>query len=430
MLRTLQNSLKSIFNFDGKTKFNVALDICFLFFFFATVVTIPIFSFRTQFTIITWGLTIITFVVITLEMILFYKIKIDIIVASLILFLFSGLLSSAINGFKSFVLTPLLLNLVVIIIYVYLKGNPTIIKPTIYTIYIALSVFVMVYLVMYRKDVFSFNRERLGDAFGDQNDISLFLSLCFLFSAFFVLNSKLISKIFAALIGAFSFLCGASTGSKVFIITAVISLLVAIIVSFGKKRWYLSIIVIAALIILAAILFSLPFMANLKNRMLTFINSFFDIGYRSTSGVDSSSFDRYHLFRASFELFLTKPLLGYGVNGFQNANGFFNGWSHNNIGEFLSDFGLIGTILFNAPIIFSVICFYDKRTKNETIPSRLAFLIIVFFVCAMLSVAYTREKIYSYIIPVAFATLFNEKCFFEFSIKGKTMCFLTAKKGA
>ena len=410
--------LKSLFNFDykKKTKINVILDICFLLLFLATLVSIPLFSFKTKYTIITWILTIATFLIIGFEFILYYKIKIDYIVVSLFLFLVSALLSSALNGFIEFVFTPLLLNAVTIILYLYFKANNSIIKPSIAVIYLALCIFVFAYLVLYGKDVIAFNTERLGTLFGDQNDIALFLSLCFSISVFLVLKSKVIIKIFAALMIALSFLCGASTGSKIFILSLAITLLATIIISFGKKRWYLSIIIIVGLVVVLIILFSMPFMANLKKRLLTFISSFFDIGYNQTSGVDASSFDRFHLLKASFHLFLNKPLFGYGVNGFQTANGFLNGWSHNNLGEFLSDFGLVGTLLFNFPIILSIVSFILNKNNNSK-DKQMGLIIIIFFISAMISVAYTREKIYSFIIPISFALLFDKKSLFEFSIR-------------
>ena len=419
--------LKSLFNVDGKTKLNIVLDICFLTLFFATLVSIPIFSLKTKYTSITWILSILTFLIITIEFVFYYKIRIDIIVVSLILFLVSAIFSSAINGFKNFVPTPLLLNVATVIIYMYLKSNKNILKATFLAAYLALMVFVAVYLLMYGKDVITFNTERLGSLFGDQNDIALFLSLCFSISFYFVLKSKWYFKIVTILICVLSFLCGASTGSKIFIVSTTITLVTAIIVCFGKRRWYLSLIVISGIVVSSAVLFSMPFMSNLRNRLLTFINSFFDINYQSTTGVDSSSFDRYHLLKASFMLFLTKPLFGYGINGFQSANGFLNGWSHNNLGELLSDFGLIGTFLFNLPIVLSLYSFFSSH-KNRTSDKKIGFIILVFFISAMISVAYTREKIYSFIIPISFTYLYDENHFFEFSLKESVINKLILKR--
>ena len=428
MLNIIKNSLKSIFDFKGKTKLNIILDSLFLVFFFFTLVSIPMFSFRKEFTFVTWIFTIITFLIIFIELLLFYKLKVDIFAISLSFFLVSALISSAINKFESFVITPLFLNLVTIIVYLYLRSNKSIIKSTIACVYLALCVFVFVYLIRYGKDVFSFNTERLGNAFGDQNDIALFLSLCFVFSAFIILNSNYVFKIFASIVGIIAFLCGASTGSKVFLLTSAVTLIGIIIVSFGKKRWYLSLGAISFIVIAAIIMFEMPFMANLKNRVLVFISSFFDIGYTSSTGIDASSFDRYHLLKSSFELFLTKPLFGYGVNGFQNANGFYNGWSHNNLGEYLADFGLIGTLLFNLPILLSIFSYFIDKNKTEPKIKNLSFIIILFFICAMFSVYYTREKIYSFIIPISFAVLYPQKEVFSFSVDIKKFKILKEKE--
>lgn len=393
------------------------------------MITIPIFSFKTKYTVITWIFTIAMFLVIGVEFLLFYDIKIDYVVISLSLFVFCGIFSSILNGFKNVVFTPLLLNIVSIILYLYLRSNKSLIKPSLFAIYLALSIFVLAFLILYGKDVLKLNFERLGNEFGDQNDVSLFLSLAFAMSLFFAFHAKpILFKILVLIIAGLAFVCGASTGSKVFILTVATSIITTIALFFGKKRWYLSLATIAVIVIMGIIMFSLPFMATTKKRLLLFISSFVDIGYNQSIGVDASSFDRFHLMKSSFQLFLNKPLFGYGINGFQNANGFYNGWSHNNLGEFLCDFGIIGTILFHSPIIVSLVFYFMNKDNRNNITKRLAVLLIIFFISAMLSVAFTREKIYSYIIPIPILVLFEKEDVVSFSLKKYLLGLINKKK--
>ncbi len=419
--------IQSIFDTKGKTKINILFDVGSVFLFFATFLSIPMFSFRTGMTFITWVLSIVLFLFIAINLICFYKIKVDLITFSLSLFLITALLSSLFTGFRGFRFTPLLLNIVSIIIYTYCASNKSIIRPLLYASYISTIVFVIYFVIEYRQDFFSFNGARLGTVFGDQNDISIFLALAYSFSVYYIFFSKPLIrkpfywvifgllKPFYLLIALISVFCGALSGSKIFIFLVAFSTLFVVIAFFGKKGWFLSAAFIFAIALGFVLVSSLPIFSMIKDRFLSFISTLFGVGIKQADSTDGSTIERFHLFVLSLKMFLQKPIFGYGVNGFANYNGMINGWSHNNIGEFLADFGIIGTFLFHLPLGLAIVDFVSKEKKKKTTWKDLVqlkssealpyFMLILFFIVCMISVAFIREKVYSYLVPLSFAFL-------------------------
>ena len=403
MKQKILNFIQSTFNSSNKSRINLFLDILSVILFFASFFSIPVFSFRIGYTYVTWALSILLFVVIVINVSVYYKYRIDSINVSLLLFLFFAVLSSAINGFEGFSFTPLLLNIASIIIYTYCVSNNDIIKPLFVSAYLATIVFILVFIIEYHEDFFALSGTRLGSAFGDQNDISLFFALNFSLSLYYLFFVKkwALKPVFVISLAA-SLLCGALCGSKIFILLVVFSIVFVIIAFFGKKKWYFSLLFLAVTLGLFILLLSLPVFSMIKERFLNFIYTLTGLTFGQPVTADGSTIERYNLFLNSMKMFLQKPLFGYGINGFANNNGMINAWSHNNIGEFLADFGIVGTFFFHYPLILSYVAFIQNKDKKQSLS---CFQIVVFFTVCMISVAFIREKIYSYLAPVSFALL-------------------------
>ena len=182
---------------------------------------------------------------------------------------------------------------------------------------------------------------------------------------------------------------------------------------FGKKKWWFALLIIVGLVALGLMLISfVPVFSVIKERTLDFISTLFGTNINGADNGELSTIRRLEMFIIGFELFLKKPLFGWGIWGFASHSALDVGWSHNNFSESLCNFGLVGTILFHFGFIFS---FYKilKTKKYQSKDYFLPIFILIFFLIAMFSVALNSQKIYSFLIPVVFVFFsFEEKSFY------------------
>lgn len=379
------------------------LDNLIILFFGITFFTIPTFSFRGSYSLLTWGFTAVTLSLMVIKILISKKVQIDLIVISLILFAFSALISSLLCFFKAFNFTPIVLVFVIVVCYSYSKET-RLSFPLLLSAYFGAVLFLLVFFVKYRTDIISLNfTKRLGSYFGDLNDISTFFGIGFITSIYFLLFGTkrfLIKSLSAILLILFAF-AGLLTGSKIFVLISGITLIISIFLFFGKKRWWASIICVAVFALLFVLLFSLPVFSSLTKRIVDFFDLF---GEQQNVRSDYSTIFRIYMFEDGIEMFLRKPLFGFGIWGFATYGGLNNGWSHNHISEGLTNFGLVGFLLFHLPLFVSLKSFVFKNDKK---PSYYPFLLIVFFLIGMFSISFYTEKIYAFIIGPVFASLYS-----------------------
>ena len=154
---------------------------------------------------------------------------------------------------------------------------------------------------------------------------------------------------------------------------------------------------------------SIPAFATIKNRFLSFVSTLSGnkIGDGSTN--ELSTINRLDMFFCGMEMWLRRPMFGWGIWGFATFSGRALGWSHNNISESFCNFGLIGTFLFHYGFY---ICYKNFIIEKSKKTFELQFLLILFYSISMLSVALNSQKLYAYIIGILFASFSNEKTLF------------------
>lgn len=416
--------MKLMFNtINIKHYFIKALDVFIILLFFLNCLSIPLFSFITAYAFVTWIFTIPFLVAVVLSLVVKREIKIDFVCLALFLFCISALISTLLNGFKGTRITPILLTVITLIVYLFLINHKEKIPFFIGAFVLAINIFVIIFFLRYFKEIFSFDFYRLGAVFGDENDIGIFLSFAAisdLFICFFAKRKFFYIGIMAAILFAISSLAGAATGSKMVVLLLAVGCLLVPILRFKNKVW-IGVLIDCSIIIILLILISTPFLSTIRDRLLKFISTLFGEETTGVNSIDGSTIDRTNMILCSFQMFLRKPLFGYGLDGFELFNGFNNYWSHNNLGEFLTNFGIIGTLLFHAPFIFSILSV--KKTKKDFF-TLYSYAIIILFIVTMFSVAFTREKIYSYFAPVIFACTIDDSESRIFNIKLSLKNFL------
>tara|TARA_B100000767_G_C19545035_1_gene442455 strand:+ start:85 stop:570 length:486 start_codon:yes stop_codon:yes gene_type:complete len=149
-------------------------------------------------------------------------------------------------------------------------------------------------------------------------------------------------------------------------------------------------------------------MLDLQSRILS--SSTFDIAYLSdrfierimafvdtltgNSVIDGSTSARIELVDMAINLWLERPILGYGVGGFQQMHG---AYAHNNWVDILANHGLIGFIIY-----YSIYIRYLIRFKRYNSNSDFGYLFLVFLLTLIISefaiVTYTSKTLMLFIL--------------------------------
>lgn len=151
------------------------------------------------------------------------------------------------------------------------------------------------------------------------------------------------------------------------------------------------------MIILVVLVLTIPQLSPISDRIFSFLLTIFGNKSGDPTTSDSSTVFRLNMIINGFEMFLRKPLFGFGVEGFSAYGGMNEGWSHNHFSEMLCNFGVIGTFFFHFPLIVPL--FFQRKKENTIV----AMLIGIFF-CCMLSIALFSNKFYALLCPLIFAS--------------------------
>lgn len=267
----------------------------------------------------------------------------------------------------------------------------------------AFFAFSLYFIIYFRNEILSFSSFesesfRLGPPFDNQNGVAAYAIIGVATSLYLVLflNEK-IRYVFIIPVLT-SLLVGISTGSRTFILALVVFIVVFLYFKF-KKHKFIYLIVLAASIGLGVILLNLPFMETMKDRIIRGLGTIFGFGTR----VDTSTVERAIWIDYGFTLGSKNAIVGFGVNGFSIVSG-VDTYAHSNYAEVFCDFGIIGFLLFYAPlVIFFIKSFIDKKIDKSLIIPFFAYYVIV----SISNVIYYK-KVYYLILAFLFFLTFIE----------------------
>ena len=408
---------KQIFEYiNPSSKIHFILELSSYVLFASAMFSIPACSFTSGMSFITWILSGLFILDILLICFLYYKIRIDLINISLLLFCLVALLSTLLNNaFQSFTFTPIVLCIFTAIVYTYCASNSKSRYPLLIAAFVGIICFSILYFVKYFPELINFDFGRLGNIFGDNNDIAIILTIGTVIAFWLIFKvSKISYKIVLSLIAIFLLYCGFTTGSKILLIEIIICGIIGPFTFVKKDKWWIVAISLVGIIgIIVGFLF-LPIGSVLRDRIAKmFITIFNPQEAVSTHSYDTSTAIRFDMFLDGMTMFLRKPLFGYGIHGFYRASSYGYGWSHNNISESLCSFGLVGTFLFHFGLVYS---FYNCcKKKNKILLDRLYFMLFLFFLICMISVALNSQKVYAFLIGICIAEYSNLKPIIEIS---------------
>ncbi len=291
-------------------------------------------------------------------MILYEKIYVDRIILATILFLLSTLVSGLVNGFYGINKTYFLMPIMFIAFY-HLFSSKTFFNNSIRLFSLAIFAFCLYFLIVYFQDIISGNFSRLGDKFDDENVVGSYFAIGTILFTFFVFFKK--KKFFIIPLVLCLLFC-VLTGSKAALLLSGVGIVFLVFAFYGKKRWYIPAIFFLLIIIFVVLALQLPGMEYIKYRILVL--------FQFLSGdvnADPSTLYRLSLIIDGFDLFIKKPIFGWGFNGVE-LNSSIGAYAHNTLIESLANFGLLAGIFVMYPSFSSLSVFkFDKKEKEYAV---------------------------------------------------------------
>jgi O-antigen ligase len=322
------------------------------------------------------------------------------------LLVYSGVivLSTLVNlrSWTPFSFTPYLMITVSLLIVLYISGDRYKCKRVIVALWFACLIFAILFICFYAKDILSGSFTRLGRDFGDPNEQSLYFSFGFIISFYFIFFGSRKWTYFLSIPSCLCFAaCGLFTGSKAFLLVSIVSAIVLLICKFGRKRWYVSAIIIACLLVVFLIVLFTPQFSFLRTRIEDLL------GFIKQTGFDSSTDSRLFKLLDSLVLFSRKVLLGFGTNGYHLHGPFGEGWAENNYAEVAVDYGILGLIAYFSNYVFVFVKFFRKKQRNNE--DIISFVICVLLLMWMVSLPLDTIKFVPFVSSTAFSFWVSDK---------------------
>lgn len=280
------------------------------------------------------------------------------------------LFSSIINDINRLEKTPFLLSIIFIMFYEFLlQDNQRFIS--IKLMFYGLLFFSIYYFILYFNEIITLNFTRLGNIFGNENAMSQYFHLGVILGVYIFYKNRNFLYLIVSLI---MLILGLTSGSKTYIFGLLLALLIFVIFVFGKKKWYISCVLVLCGIAVLIIIINLPGFETLKIRINEFLGF---LGIRNNGTRDYSSAIRADMFISGLNYFSKKPIFGYGYEGFAFNNVYLT-YSHNTISELLCNFGLCGFVCFEYPL-FNLLSNKRNITKEENVAKYMILVSNLFF---------------------------------------------------
>ncbi len=398
---------------NEKLKKALTISVCVLTAFY--VFSIPTFSARVTYNIISYFAMALLIGVSLIHIIIFRDIKFDkktLFLPGFVLFASLGTLLFS-HAFRDY-LTLILLTITfyaLLLAFSIVKDLELVLKLIAFA-FLAFSLF---FIFHYRYDIlnvskFSGESFRLGWDFDNPNAIGSFMNVSITVSLYLALFGKKKINYLFLLCTVVYFLVGFTTGSRTFIVLSALSVLILLIYKF-KKHWWILIIILAGLVTIFVILLNTPLLATMKYRILDTIAIFNGTNNGGTFGSTGERilWQKYGNYFGSYHM-----LVGLGTNGFAVFSGTHT-YTHGNFSEVLCDFGLTGFVLFYLSLLIPAVLSVLSRKKERFF---VVTAISVFLIEGFLSVYY-YNKVTFVLLAICYYVV-NQDSFSEYIRKHKS----------
>lgn len=211
----------------------------------------------------------------------------------------------------------------------------------------------------------------IGGVYFSANTIGPDIAFATLLLFFRVMQSKHYQKI-NMLIILFNFFVILKLGSRSSLMVLVLGMLLNALNTSTTKKIRNLLMMAIAVILLGVVIINIPSLYNTIGNRIEDILRFFGNNKNLDSYIlqsDNLQSDnlRYNLLRDGIEMFLKKPILGYGSGNFSSVNLFYNNdahYAHNNYVELLVNMGIVGLFLFYS-LHISILFSLKGRVNNK-----------------------------------------------------------------
>jgi O-antigen ligase len=231
--------------------------------------------------------------------------------------------------------------------------------------------FAIVFTVVYRKEIFTLQVDRIGSFFGDVNYVGSIFGYC----AIFILFGSLRKKAYPFLILYFYLLFIVfSTGSRSALLSSLVGGYVLMCRQFTAKHWKAIFIFTLVTITFAVVLLFIPAFSSFRERVVASL-----LGVFNSSDADSSMTSRLTYVSEGIELILRRPIFGYGGDGNFKYYCFDNNYSHNTLIELGVNFGLPVMVIFEGFLLYLIVKTFVKKTNGQLLVFNSVLLAVFIF---------------------------------------------------
>ena len=389
--RSKINELKLNFRSD---RLGFSLKAFAILFAFLDIVTLPSFTFRTGFNLISILLSVL-FVTAAFAYIVFRgEFRFCWLIVPYVIFVFYCLLSYAFTRYSFSAFRTLCL--VYGLMFAVFEFSANLKKPKLLMDFFILSTVLLAALIFLDnyRDILSLSTDRIGAKYGNLNQIGWIFATGFFFCFYRLLFARghfVIFSLIALIDLAFAIL----TGSRGALVILGISLIMLLFLFFkGKKKIYFA---LACLILAGAVflILQIPSFSELKDRLYQMVISLLSGG----SDGDASSNSRFAMLKEGIYLFAKSPVIGNGLDAFAVLSNQIV-YSHSNLSEMLCNFGLAGLAIWLAPLIIASII----ELKHKKSPLCLAYSIGVILPSMFFSILY-QARFFSISVAICLSFL-------------------------
>lgn len=342
-------------------RFKFILKASILLFSFLMIVTLPIFTYRVNFNLLTNAFAIALAVCYFAYFVFFGELRLSNFSVSIIFFILESFCVTALTNFNIsnwLSLFNILSISIVLFESVHLFPN-----KWLYPLFIYFGCLVLAGFVCLDNfhEIIALDFSRIGDKFGDVNAIGLIFSVGILFSFYLltVFHNRFARIWLVLFIFAFLFLIFCTGSRGALLVAGCVILVYIYIYCLQRKKLIFFLLTLIILVGIAFLMLQIPVFADLKERLVGMLVSLLSGG----EGGEGSASSRLYMLEEGLELWSMRPFFGNGYQSFQALSS-QNTVSHSGLSELLCSFGLVGFVLWHLPIAVGVFSCRKTAIRN------------------------------------------------------------------
>lgn len=252
---------------------------------------------------------------------------------------------------------------------------------------IGMAVFAFVFLFRYRHEILSLQLDRLGSDFENVNTVGFYMVSALAICLGLVITKR--GKWHWFLLPAFAFAgIVLLTGSRASFLMIVLVLVTGLFLYFGKRRLWVSVLVLACTCAIAFLALQLPVFTTIRDRLLSTLTTFFGKG---DGNYDYSGIQRFNMIVDGLRIWLKNAFFGCGLGSFASLSA-YGTYSHATLTEALVSFGLVGTVPLFVSYLLPMLWYGKSRATASAIG--LMMFIGVFLPGLFLAILFLSKSFY------------------------------------